>query len=173
MDKLTVFASAIFIYIFVFFFAQWAYFKLGRVKKLINTFAALAFISAFAIWIPFYNMTAELFPDDMTRALLAFAGAYGSLGFSGTYIILGPISADRSLSAHMFIQVLRAGGRMPEAELRRRYNQDVIFGKRFEEYVDVGTMTREGADLVLTAKGRRIAYVFLVFLKGLSMKENF
>lgn len=173
MQQFTAFMIGIFVYILVFFFLQWALFNTRRVKQLIYTFSGLAFLSAFLVWIPFYCLTGELYLDDVTRGLLAFGGAYGSLGFSGTYIILGPISADRSLSAHMCIQVMRNGGRIKEAELRRRYSQDVIFNKRFDEYVDVGVMTRDGEDLVLSPKGYRVARIFSTFLKALKMKENF
>lgn len=173
MTQSAIFFAAIFIYIFFFFLFQVVLFHLVRIKRLILTFSGIAFFSAFLVWIPFYFLTRDLFPDDIARALLAFAGAYGSLGFSGTYIILGPISADRSLSAHICIHMLRRNGHMSEAELMKLYNQNMIFQKRFDEYVNVGVMTRKNGELFLTGKGRRIAYTFLTFIKALKMKENF
>jgi hypothetical protein len=173
MNQVVAFAEGIFAYILLFFALQIVIFHLTRVKQLILVFTLIAFFSAAVIWIPFFYLTSELFSDPVTRALLACAGAYGSLGFSGTYIILGPISADRSLSAHICIHMLRANGHMSQKELMGKYTQYMIFQKRFDEYVEVGVMTREADELYLTGKGRRIAYTFLTFLKALKMKENF
>lgn len=173
MNEFTLFFSGILAYLILFFGSQILLFRTVRVRQLILTFSALAFGSGFITWTAFYFLSQNQFPEPMLRFTLAFGGLFGCLGFSGTYIILGPISADRSLSAHMCIQVLRAKGRMLEADLRHRYNQDVIFQKRFDEYVDVGVMKIESDTLVLTGKGKRIAYTFLMFLKLLKMKENF
>ncbi len=172
MEQTLAFAGAILGYIILFFAAQAIWFRLVRVKQLILTFSALAFGSGFIVWSLFYFSTEALYPDSVFRALLSFGGLYGSLGFSGTYIILGPISADRSLSAHICIQTLRMGGQVNKDDLMRKYIANV-FDKRFTEYVEVGVMTKTSENYELTSKGKRVAHIFLTFLKALKMKENF
>ncbi|HMN68689.1 MAG TPA: hypothetical protein PKC28_09125 [Bdellovibrionales bacterium] len=173
MDQVVVFFTAIFAYIGCFLLLQLVVFRARRIKELIQVLTLIAFAAGLAVWAPFYFLTESYFPDDWTRGLLAFAGLYGSLGFSGTYIILGPISADRSLSAHICMTMERAGAPLSLDEVKRRYPQSIIFDKRFYEYRDVGVMTEEGGQFQLTAKGRRIAFIFESFLKALKMKENF
>lgn len=172
MEQVLAFLAAGFSFLVVFSLAQLVWFRTRQVRELILTFTILAFVSGFIVYGPFYFLTESIFPSDLNRAMIAFAGLYGSLGFAGIYIILGPISSDRSLSAHMFIQMLRRDGKMPREELLNNYVPK-IFNKRFDEYLYVGTMVKDGAEYRLTPKGRRIANLFLFFIKALKMKENF
>lgn len=173
MEQFLVFFAGIFVYLFVFTAFQLVVFRMHRVRELILVFSLLAFAAAFAVWVPFYFFTEHLYPDPMMRALVAFSGAYGTLGLAGIYIILGPISSDRSLSAHMHIMMMRNGGSMTREEILARYTKYVVFDKRFDEYLYVGVMTESDGRLHLTAKGRRVAHIFGFFLKALKMKENF
>ncbi len=160
-------------YVLFYFALQILVFNTLRIKEMVITCALLAFVSSFVVWIFFYYVTGEIYLDPSMRAVLSIAGFYGSLGFSGAYIILGPLSADRSLSAHMCIHLYRAKGRMSERELMSKYTQDVIFQKRFREYAIKGVMKRSKGELILTNRGRRVALLFLGILKALRLKENF
>ncbi|MGE4132950.1 MAG: hypothetical protein AB7F86_15015 [Bdellovibrionales bacterium] len=173
LKMMCTFSLWLLLYALIYMLAQAVLFNLVRIVELVRTCALIAVVVGILFWTAFYLLANSTFESDAHRAVLAWAGLFGSLGFSGTYIVLGPLSADRSLSAHMCILMFRSGGRMKEQELLNIYSQSVVFQKRFSEYDKKGVMKREGGDLILTARGARIAKFFAFILKMLNMKENF
>lgn len=157
------------------FFAllQVAYFQLVKVQKLITTLTVLTIVGALLTALVCWAWWGELLghPD---RLLALVSGGTTYAGLSGIYILIGPASADRSLSAHITIHLVRTPhGRLAPSELLKRYDPQGIFQKRFRELEAVGVATREGGELQITAKGRRIAKMYLVLLKMLRLEENF
>ncbi|MDA1277809.1 MAG: hypothetical protein O2960_27750 [Verrucomicrobia bacterium] len=89
------------------------------------------------------------------------AGSLTFVGFAGVYTLIVPVSADRSISAHMVMRFLDEPSRtLSEEELARRYPPQEVFRKRIGECVDIGVLANESGRYRLTRKGIRIARFF-------------
>jgi hypothetical protein len=99
------------------------------------------------------------------------AKAVSFLGFGAIYNLLGPTSVDRSISAHILNLIYQAPGhRMTKEELFAYYTHADVLEKRFEECARVGVIERQGAQLTLTASGRRIGLLYTVIGKVLGIR---
>ncbi|MBS0546245.1 MAG: hypothetical protein JSR24_00770 [Proteobacteria bacterium] len=101
------------------------------------------------------------FSSSPVLLVASVGGALTFAGFAGVYALILPISVDRSLSAHI-VSLLYAspGGRIREAELFRLYTHSAILGKRLRECEQSRILEKQGDELVVTAKGRRIASIY-------------
>ena len=158
----------------LFLLLQLVYFRCVKVQKLITTLLVLAAGSALVTvgvcWRWWDSL--PLAPSERVLALVGGLATYG--GLSGIYVLVGPASADRSVSAHIAIHLLRApNGCLAPEELLKRYDPQVIFQKRFRELEAVGVATRAHGAIHITDKGRRIAAIYVALLKALRLEENF
>lgn len=92
---------------------------------------------------------------------VVFASALGFIGYCGIYIILFPVSLDRSLSVHM-MELLAAApaGALSEQELIQAYPREKIYEKRFQDLERGGLISRGNGTITITAKGRVAADLF-------------
>jgi hypothetical protein len=160
---------------FVFFFIfQALLFNLFRIRKFITTFNVAAILSSIATagfaWFAFFDLYHSL---DMLL-FSTFAAITTFHGLSGLYVLVGPACSDRSITTHILIHLSRTpGGELSYDELMDRYNNEVIFQKRYRDMGSVGVIDVNEGKLKITNKGRRIARIYLFFIRALSLKENF
>jgi len=103
------------------------------------------------------------FSSPAVSVIAAVGGALTFAGFAGAYALILPISVDRSLSAHVVGLVYSSpGGRLSEAELFDLYTHAAILGKRLRECEQSGILERHGDELLVTSKGKRIAYAYFM-----------
>ncbi len=101
------------------------------------------------------------FSAPAVALVASIGGALTFAGFAGAYALILPISVDRSLSAHIVgLLYASSGGRIRESELFRLYTHAALLGKRLRECEQSRILERQGDELVITAKGRRIASVY-------------
>jgi hypothetical protein len=118
---------------------------------------ASAIIGGAAVWL----VCGGLFSAPGAKAVACVGGGIAFLGFGGTYNLIGPASVDRSISVHLVGLVnQQAERRMASTDLFRYYPLADVLEKRFAECAEVGVFERQGADIVLTPRGRRIARVY-------------
>jgi hypothetical protein len=140
-------------------------------RKLLSTINAMICLSALAGGAIGWLLLGDLFSSAGSRAVGCFGGGFSFLGFGGVYNLLGPASADRSISAHIVGLIYQAPGhRMSREELFALYSHADILDKRFIEFAAVGVIDPQASQLTLTAKGRRIALAFAVLGKALGLR---
>ena len=137
---------------------------LGRAKRcgpLVTALGVSIALSALVGGIFGTFVVGGIFSAPSVALVASVGGALTFAGFAGAYALILPISVDRSLSAHV-VGLLYAspGGRIGEAELFRLYTHSAILGKRLRECEQSRILERQGDELVVTAKGRRIASVY-------------
>jgi hypothetical protein len=139
-------------------------------RKLLSTVNAMICLSAVIGGAIGWMLLGDLFSSAGSRAVGCVGGGFSFLGFGGVYNLLGPASADRSISAHIVNLIYQAPGhRMSKEELFSLYSQADILEKRFVEFAAVGVIEQQGSQLALTAKGRRIALTFAILGKALGL----
>jgi hypothetical protein len=157
-----------------FFLVHVTIFRMGKV-----THAMFALVKIILVLSVIYL---ALLAITMDKMLLSYDDAavisMGTLGLfwcmSLTYSILGPVMADRSVSAFLLILLARKKeGTLTKNEIFQKLNPQLVFEKRLMEHADVGAVVVVGEDVSIAPKGRRIALVFEVMLKALRLKENF
>ena len=118
---------------------------------------ASAIMGGATVWL----VCGDLFSAPGAKAVACVGGGIAFLGFGSTYNLIGPASVDRSISVHLVSLVnQQAKRRMASADLFHYYPHADVFEKRFAECSEVGVFERQGADILLTARGRRIARVY-------------
>ena len=116
-----------------------------------------AIIGGAAVWLLF----GDLFSASGVRVVACIGGGIAFLGFGAAYNLIGPASVDRSISVHLVNLVNQEPDRrMAIADLFRYYPHADVLEKRFVECSEVGVFERRGQDIVLTARGRRIALIY-------------
>jgi len=139
-------------------------------KKLLSTVNAMICLSAFIGATIGWLLLGDLFSSSGSKAVGCVGGGFSFLGFGGIYNLLGPASADRSISAHILNLIYQAPGhRMSKEELFALYSHSDILEKRFIEFAAVGVIEQQASQLTLTAKGRRIALTFAILGKALGL----
>ena len=144
--------------------------RANRGRKLLSTVNAMICLSAFIGGTIGWLLLGPLFSSPAVKVVSCVAGGFSFLGFGGVYNLLGPASADRSISAHIVNLIyLAPGHRMSKAELFGLYTQSDILEKRFVEFAAIGVIEQHNSKLTLTAKGRRIAQIFAILGKVLGL----
>src|SRR5438105_3202840 len=75
-----------------------------------------------------------LFSSESVKAVACVGAGMSFMGFGGIYNLLGPVSVDRSISAHIVKLIyLSPQHRIEEAELFKIYTHSDVLEKRFRE----------------------------------------
>jgi len=145
--------------------------RLRRGSRLLMTINAAivvsAIIGAAACWLWLDRM----FSSPAVRDVACVGAALTFVGYAALYNLLGPAGVDRSISAHLINLIyLSPLHRIEKADLLKLYPHSDVMEKRFSECTDTGYIERTGDELRLTAKGRRIAILYLVLGKILGLR---
>jgi hypothetical protein len=141
-----------------------------RGRNLLSTINLMICASALIGGAIGWFLLGDLFSSAGARAVACVGASFSFVGFGGVYNLIGPASADRSISAHMVNLIYHSPGhRMSKDDLFRLYTHTDIIEKRFTECTEVGVIEQQGAELVLTASGRRIALAFALLGKVLGL----
>ena len=108
----------------------------------------------------------------LTAANLGTLTSIYFLGFAGAYCLIGPVSVDRSVSAHIVELVYRGPEhRLSEAELFGLYTHADVLGKRFADCLETGILERDGGKLRVTRWGATIALTYMTIGATLGIRR--
>lgn len=145
--------------------------RASRGSKLLQIFLLTATLSIAAGTLAGWWAFADQFSSQSSWALAGAASAITSACCAWTYVAVGPISVDRSVSAHLVMLLyLAPRKRMKAEQLFASYTHSDVLEKRFRECEAAGIVAREGGEVVLTAYGARIASAFLLLGRLLGMR---
>lgn len=142
-----------------------------RGAQLLGTVSLCAFVSAIAgatcVWLLLGNQ----FSSEGAKAVACVGGAISFLGLAGLYMLVGPASVDRSISAHILnLLYLAPRHEMGESELFRIYTHVDVLEKRFSECAETAFIQRRDGKLRLTRKGGRVARCYVILGRILGMR---
>jgi hypothetical protein len=132
-----------------------------RGKDIVSTVNAAIGVSAVVGGAVGWLLLGGLFSSEGAKAVACVGAGLSFAGFAAVYNLVGPASVDRSISAHIVNLISEAPGqRMSIDDLYRFYTHVDVLEKRFAECADVGVLERDGSQLALTARGRRISRLY-------------
>ena len=127
-------------------------------------------MTGFVSWLLLFRF----YPSLEISILVSLISVSSFLGLSSVYALIGPISADRSVTAHLLIHMVQSPNRsISIKDLTSKYNDNLIIQKRFKELDDVGAITRFANHMEVTYKGVVIAKIFLFLIRILKLQKNY
>ncbi len=137
--------------------------RIGSGTKLITTLNATVVASALVSGCLGWWLLGDGFSSQGARLVACVGGGLTFMGYAVVYTLVGPISVDRSISAHIVQLVyLAPGHRIKEADLFGLYTHADVLEKRFGECIETGIIERQGEELIVTRRGARIAKFYLL-----------
>jgi len=135
--------------------------SLGIVRGVDRRTVALATLSACIVGILTWLWAGSLFSTVNVQALVSVVAPFSFLGFCGIYILIGPVTVDRSIT----LSILSALEASETKGLDRRQLQDCvpfdrIFEKRMRELERSGTLSF-GDQVMVTPRGARILRLYI------------
>lgn len=144
-------------------------------KGFFSFLIAVNLLSVAAVSVLAHFLAARFFSSFEAYCLSNLGAGLAAFFTCNYYAIIGPITADRSLTAHLLVFLSRFPEGLERGQIVRQYDASAFLEKRYEECARAGIIRDVGGRMTLTAKGRRIAgiYVFLMRLLRLSRKPHF
>jgi len=92
---------------------------------------------------------------------------------SAFYILLGPATADRSLTAHLLIYLRQSNHQgQAEPDLLAAFSPGTFLQKRYRECRRAGLLERNQGEVRLSVMGGWVAAVYDLLLKGLALDRR-
>ncbi len=131
--------------------------------KLITTLNITVVVSAIVGGCLGWWLLGDDFSSQGAKLVACAGGGLTFMGYAVVYTLFGPVSVDRSISAHIVQLVyLAPGHRIKEADVFGLYTHADVLEKRFGECIETGIIERQGDELVVTRRGVRIAKFYLL-----------
>jgi hypothetical protein len=124
----------------------------GVGPRLVGLAVVVAGITVILSW----RLAGDLFSGGAVHAMASLTAPFAVLGFCGIYVLIGPVTVDRSITLSILSAFANSGTQgLSRAKLQACVPFDRIFEKRLRELEMSGTLTL--ADGVrVTERGERI-----------------
>ena len=108
------------------------------------------------------------------RWLVSILSGIASFGLIGIYLMIFPISLERSFSIRLLVNMLkRKNGAFDKAAVEALHTREQIYELRYREMTDGGLIKIEGNKLMLLPRGRLIARLYLLLGQSMGYPEGF
>jgi len=116
----------------------------------------------------------SLVPDIYDRWLVSILSGIASFGLLGLYLMIFPISLERSFSLRLLVNMLREkNGAIDKAAVEALHTREQIYELRYREMTEGGLIKIEDNRLVLLPRGRLIARLYLLLGQSMGYREGF
>jgi len=133
----------------------------------------LALLSTLVTVVVSHSLLAQYFSSFKAYILAVTAAAWASFLGSGLYAFLGPITAERSCTAHFLIYLDDLSGTdISETGLIKAFDAQAFMIKRFKECEQARLLVRKGGKMFLTKKGKRLAKAYRAMTAILRLKSR-
>jgi len=144
----------------------------GATSKVVALAVAAAIVAGLLSWL----LLGGRFSSSEVHALASLTAPLCFLGFCAAYLLVGPVTIDRSITLTILETLLRVGdGGLTESRLMSAVPFDRIFDKRLFELQRGRFIERTGENFRLTSGGGRIlrAYLRVGRLLNVETQSNF
>lgn len=132
---------------------------------------ASSLVTSAAVLAAFAMLAAQgYFPLDFR--LTIYGGTTAFFAYQ-LFFFLGPVTADRSLTAHLLLYLRAQGPRsVPVEQVVEEYAPREFITKRFDECLGASLIRQEGQDIGLTRRGRVFARVYAGLLRTYRLRQR-
>ncbi len=136
--------------------------KLGLVRDIGPVTVAVGVGAAILAGLFSWIYLGEQFSSPSVHFLASVSAPVCFLGFCGTWILLGPVTVDRSITLTI-LRALKAveGKSLSDEQLMQAVPFDRIYGKRLKELSGSGVIDLHGNGVTITPKGARALRLYL------------
>jgi hypothetical protein len=138
-----------------------------------NLFVVALLVCAAEIVIgPF--VIAPLVDHAIDRWLISILAAVGIFGLTGIYLMILPVSLERSFSVRLLVNLLDQKDRgLTKAEVETLHTREQIYEMRYREMSEGGLVKIDGDRLVLLPRGQLIARLYLLLGRSMGYPGGF
>jgi hypothetical protein len=133
----------------------------GLISGVDRRTVVLAVVAAVAAGALSWFFIGGWFSGPGVHALASVTAPFAFIGFCGIYVLIGPVTVDRSITLTILTALIASETRgLSRAELQTRVPFDRIFEKRMRELEKSGTLTFVD-EVKITPRGARILGLYV------------
>lgn len=157
----------------VFFIVQTIIYRLGIFTTMgINLFIVSGAIGVAAIVAGPYVLS-RLISDAHERWLISILSAVAFFGWTGIYLMIFPVSIERSFSVRLLVNLLNEHGTLTKEQIEKLHTREQIYELRYGEMSRGGLVKVEGDRLTLLPRGTLIARTYLLLGQSMGFPNGF
>ena len=157
----------------VFFIVQTIIYRVGFFTTMgINLFVVSAIIGVAAIIAGPYVL-ARLISDAHERWLVSILSAVAFFGWTGIYLMIFPVSIERSFSVRLLVNLMNEHGTLTKEQIEKLHTREQIYELRYGEMARGGLVKVEGDRLTLLPRGTLIARAYLLLGQSMGFPNGF
>jgi hypothetical protein len=108
------------------------------------------------------------------RWLTSILSGVAAFGLTGIYLMIFPVSLERSFSVRLLVNLLNDKTRsMTKAEVETLHTREQIYEMRYREMTEGGLIRMDGDRLVLLPRGQLIARLYLLLGRSMGYPGGF
>jgi hypothetical protein len=157
----------------VFFIVQTIIYQLGIFTTMgINLFVVSGAIGVIAI-VAGPRLISFLVSDAHERWLISILSAVAFFGWTGIYLMIFPVSIERSFSVRLLVNLLNEQGTLTKEQIEKLHTREQIYELRYSEMSRGGLVKVEGDRLTLLPRGTLIARTYLLLGQSMGFPNGF
>jgi hypothetical protein len=119
-------------------------------------------------------LISPLVADPSERWLISILSGIAFFGLTGIYLMIFPVSPERSFSVRLLVNVLnRKDGTIDKATVEALHTRERIYEMRYREMIESGLIKMEGDRLILLPRERLIARLYLLLGQSMGYSDGF
>jgi hypothetical protein len=116
----------------------------------------------------------SLVDDAHDRWLISILSSVGVFGLTGIYLMVLPVSLERSFSVRLLVNLLnKDDNSLTKSDVERLHTREQIYELRYREMTEGGIVKIEGDRLTLLPRGKRIARLYLLLGQSMGYPAGF
>jgi hypothetical protein len=158
----------------VFFIVQTVIYRLGIFTTMgINLFVVSGVIGAIAA-VAAPKLLSRLISESHERWLVSILSALAFFGWTGIYLMIFPVSIERSFSVRLLVNLLNEqNNSMTKAQIEALHTREQIYDLRYTEMSRGGLVKVEGDRLTLLPSGKLIAGTYRLLGQSMGFPSGF
>jgi hypothetical protein len=167
-------ALCMFVTFIVFFIVQTIIYRLSIFSTMgINLFVVSGVIGLLAIIVA-PKLLSQLISDKHERWLVSILSALAFFGWTGIYLMIFPVSIERSFSVRLLVNLLnQESNSMTKTNIEALHTRQQIYELRYTEMSRGGLIKVEGDRLTLLPRGKLIAETYRLLGQSMGFPSGF
>jgi hypothetical protein len=158
----------------VFFGLQTAIYRLRIFKTMGRDLFVICLLVCIAEMLLGPYLISPLVADPSERWLISILSGIAFFGLTGIYLMIFPVSPERSFSVRLLVNVLnRKDGTIDKATVEALHTRERIYEMRYREMIESGLIKMEGDRLILLPRERLIARLYLLLGQSMGYSDGF
>jgi len=137
-----------------------------------NLYALSLFVCLAEIFIGPY-LFASLIDNPYDRWLISIMSGIAAFGLIGIYLLIFPVSLERSFSVRLLVNMLNENRALTKAEVETLHTREAIYEMRYREMTEGELIRIADNRLVLLPRGQLIARLYLLLGRSMGYPNGF